>query len=42
MLKAEHVAAALGGTVGTAQITAVLASGVRHVKSSQIKGEPNR
>ncbi len=39
MLKAEHVAAPLGGTVGTAQIAAVLTSRVSHVNPPHIVGE---
>ena len=39
MLKAEHVAGPLRGTVSTARIPAVLASGASRVNSPQITGE---
>jgi hypothetical protein len=39
VLKAEHVAGPLRGIVGTAQIPAVLTSGVSYVSSSQIMSE---
>jgi len=39
MLKAEHVAGPLQGTVSTARIPALLASAASHVKCSQIMGE---
>ena len=39
MLKAEHVAGPLRGTVGTARIPALLASGASHVNYSQMMGE---
>jgi len=42
MLEAEHIAGPLGGTVGTAQKPAVLASGVSYVDSSQSMGELDR
>ena len=42
VLKAEHVVVPLRGTVGTAQIPAVLASGASYLNSSQIMGELDR
>jgi hypothetical protein len=42
LLKAEYVVGPLRGTVGTAQIPAVLVSGASYMNSSQIMGELNR